>query len=184
MANQHNFRYADDDYESILTLFKLRAPSLALGLFLGIGVSFVVSRFEAVLAKNVQVAFFLPFVVYIADAVGTQTEAIYSRDLKDGKPRFATYLHKEMVLGIIFGLLFGGFSGAVTFLWLGDRLLSLSVSVASLLAIATAPIVALIVAHIFQSTRRDPATGTAIATVIQDMISVVIYGVVASIFIL
>lgn len=163
----------------------MRAPALAIGLVLGIGISFITSGFEEVLSRNVQVAFFLPFIVYIADAIGTQTEAIYSRDLKTGKARFGNYLRKELVLGTIFGLAFGAFSGTVSFLWLRDSLLSLSVSIASFFAIITAPLIALLVAHIFQSAHKDPAAGTGpVATVLQDMLSVVIYGVVASIIIL
>jgi len=184
--NNHNHcQYADDDCESVGTLFKLRAPALMLGLLLGIGISFVTSNFEEVLMKNVQLAFFLPFVVYVADAIGTQTEAIYSRDLKTGKAKFSNYLHKEFILGILFGLIFGLVSGAVTLLWLRNELLSLTVAIASFVAIATAPIVALLVAHAFQSANKDPAAGTGpIATVIQDVLSVVIFGLVANMIML
>lgn len=182
---QNHCQYADDDYESVGTLFKLRAPALILGLLLGIGISFVTSNFEEVLSKNIQLAFFLPFVVYVADAIGTQTEAIYSRDLKTGKARFSNYLRKEFALGIIFGFIFGCVSGLVTLLWLRNHLLSLTVSLASFFAIATAPIVALLVAHAFQSANKDPAAGTGpIATVIQDVLSVVIFGLVANMIIL
>lgn len=185
MEDNKELEYADDDYESVGTLFKLRAPALIIGLFLGIGISFITSGFEKVLSKNIQVAFFLPFVVYIADAIGTQTEAIYSRDLKNGKAKFKKYLRKETALGIIFGFIFAIFSGLITFFWLGNHKLSLSVSLSSFIAIATAPLVALLVAHTFQSAHKDPAAGTGpVATVIQDMLSVVIYGVVASLIIL
>lgn len=183
--NKKPILYADDDYESVPTLLKLRIPTLAIGLILGIGISFVASGFEEVLLQNVQVAFFLPFVVYIADAAGTQTEAIYARALKIGKVKFAKFFWKESVLGIIFGVIFGAVSGIITLLWLKNSLLAVSVSLATLIAIATAPLVALLVTHIFQTIRRDPAAGSGpITTVIQDMISVVIYGVVCSLIIL
>jgi len=185
MSNHKKLIYADDDCESVGTLMKLRAPALVLGLILGIGISFVTSSFEEVLSRNIHVAFFLPFIVYIADAIGTQTEAIYSRDLRTGKAKFGTYLRKELALGMIFGLIFGICSGAICFLWLHENRLALSVSIASFLAIATAPMIALLVAHTFQSAHKDPAAGTGpVATVIQDMLSVVIYGIVASIIIL
>ncbi|USN53196.1 MAG: magnesium transporter [Candidatus Nomurabacteria bacterium] len=178
-------RYADDGHESIGTLLNLRAPALIFGLMLGIGISFVTSRFEEVLAHSVQVAFFMPFIVYISDAVGTQTEAIYSRDLKTGKAKFKVYLRKEFSLGVIIGIVFGLISGLITWFWLGDAQLSLSVAIASCVAITTAPVVALIIAYLFQSAHRDPAASTGpIATVLQDMLSVVIYGVVASLIIL
>ncbi len=177
--------YADDDYESIGTLLKLRAPSLFIGLLLGVGISLVTSRFEEVLSQNIQVAFFLPFIIYVADAIGTQTEAIYSRDLKSGKAKFNNYLRKEFILGIIFGVIFGVFSGAIAFLWLNNDLLALSVASATSLAIAVAPIVALLVTHIFQSLHDDPAANSGpIATVIQAVTSVLIYGIVSSIIIL
>lgn len=185
MNTQKHIQYADDDYESVTTLFKLRAPSLAIGLILGIGISFIISNFEKVLSQNVQLAYFVPFVVYIAAAVGTQTEAIYSRDLKTGNTKFANYLRKESALGIIFGLLFGAIAGGIVFMWLEDLLIAKTVAVASFIAIATAPIVALIVTQTFQYFHKDPAVGSGpVGTVIQDMTSVLIYGLVASLIML
>lgn len=185
MKKKHVIKYADDDSESIWDLFLLRAPILGLGCALGIGISFMVSHFEEVLQHNVQVAFFLPFVVYIAASIGTQTEAIYSRDLKSGKAMFAVYLYKEFFLGLLFGLLFGIFSFVVSFLWLSQVFLSLSVGIASFLAIGMAPVLAVFVTEVFQYMGKDPAVGSGpIGTVIQDVASVVIYGLVTSIILL
>lgn len=180
-SNKTKIEYADDDFESVPKLFWLRAPTLMIGLLLGIGISFAVSRFEEVLAYNIHVAFFLPFIVYMASAVGTQTEAIYSRDLKSGRARFSHYLWKEPLLGLLFGAVFGSFAGGAAFLWLGDFLLALSVAVSSFAAIAVAPIVALVVTEVFQMMHEDPAVGSGpIATVLQDMTSIIIYGFVSS----
>ncbi len=177
--------YADDDYEPVKTLFKLRAPALFLGLILGFGISFITSHFEEVLSSNVRIAFFLPFVVYIADAIGTQTEAIYSRNLRDGKANFLRYLRKELTLGIVFGILFGLISGLVSYIWLKDYLLTLSVTLGTFFAILFAPVMAILVTHVFQLLRKDPAAGSGpIATVIQDMTSVVIFGIICSIILL
>ncbi|MFA6391321.1 MAG: magnesium transporter [Patescibacteria group bacterium] len=177
--------YADDDYESVGLLFRLRAPALIIGLFLGIIISFVTSNFEKVLEKDFQVAYFIPFIVYIADAIGSQTTAIYSRDLKSGTTKLGNYMKKEFLLGLLFGTAFGVVSGFVTYLWLHNYLLSITIAISAVLAITTAPLVALVVATLFQRSHRDPAAGTApIATVLQDILSVVIYGTVASIIIL
>lgn len=173
--------YADDDYESIGELLTLRSPSLVVGLLLGTGISFLTSSFEEVLSRNVQVAFFLPFIVYVADAIGTQTQSIYARDLRTGKARFGNYLRKEFALGVVFGSVFGVLSGSVVVLWLADKLLAISVASATLIAIATAPLVALVITQMFQLLGRDPAAGSGpVATVVQDMASVLIYGIVAS----
>ncbi|MBI4225512.1 hypothetical protein HY612_00180 [Candidatus Roizmanbacteria bacterium] len=79
----------------------MRVPPLVAGLFLGFFISFVTSRFEEVLTKNIEVVYFIPFIVYMADAIGTQTQTIYARDLSHGKANFVTYLIKEIILGLI-----------------------------------------------------------------------------------
>ena len=185
MFHRNPIVYADDDFESIPTLVRLRLPSLAVGLILGLAISFVTSGFEEVLSRNIQVAFFIPFIVYISDALGTQTAAIYSRDLKSSKARFATYLRKESMLGIIFGLIFSLLAGGVTSLWIDNDLIALSVGLATFFSVASAPIVALCITEFFQLLHKDPAAGSGpIATVVQDMISIVIYGIISSIILL
>ena len=177
--------YADDDTETVPLLLRLRLPPLAIGLFLGIGISFLTSRFEEVLAKNIHVAFFIPFVVYLADAIGTQTETIFSRDLKTGKASFRGYLIKEASIGFMTGLLFGGVSFGIVFWWFSDLRLALSVGISTFLAIFVAPLIALCTTQILNNLKMDPAAGSGpIATVIQDATSIIIYGIVSSFFFL
>lgn len=184
-SKEKHIIYANDNYETVGTLLKLRSPVLFIGLFLGLGISFVTSNFEKVISQNVEVAFFLPFIVYLASAVGAQTEAIYSRNLKTGKAKFSKYFHKEFSLGFIFGIIFGVLSGIISFLWIKKEMLSLSVALGSFLAIFLAPIIGLLTTHAFQFIRKDPAVGSGpIATVIQDMFTIFVYGIVCSLILL
>lgn len=177
--------YVDDDTENVYTILKLRITPLFIGLFLGFVISFITSQFEDVLARNIRAAFFLPFVVYIADAIGAQTSSIYTRDLQSGKTTFHNYLVKESLLGIIFGVIFGLISGVIIRLWFKDELLALSVGTATLIAVSTAPLVGLLVAQGSALLKKDPAAEAGpIATVVQDMLSVIIYGAVCSAIIL
>lgn len=183
--NKEKIEYADDDHESIKTLLRLRIPSLVVGLLLGIFLSFATSRFEEVLAKNISVAFFIPFVVYMADAVGTQTQNIYSRDLRSGKARFKKYLLKESILGIALGLIFGLIIFPIINLWFHSFDLALAVSLSTFGAIASAPLIALLITEVLQLEHYDPAVGAGpIATVIQDTASILIYGFIATAIIL
>ncbi|MBI2845316.1 MAG: magnesium transporter [Chloroflexi bacterium] len=182
---QKPIEYAEDVTESPQTLLRLRLPSLLIGLGLGIVISFLTSQFEEVLARNVAVAFFLPFIVYMADAIGTQTQSIYTRALKTGEARFQIYLIKESVVGLMLGVVLGIASGLVALWWLRDNLLAVSVGVSMFSTAASAPLVALLITQASQRLREDPAVGAGpIATVIQDMISVIIYGAVSSIVLL
>lgn len=181
MPKKKRIRYADDDTESVGLLLRLRLPPLAIGLLLGLVLSFVTSGFEEVLSENVSVAFFIPFIVYLADAVGTQTQNIYSRDLRSGKASFHRYLIKESILGILFGLLFGVITATIVTLWFQSTSLALAISLSVFGATATAPLISLIVTEFFQLEHLDPAVGSGpLATIILDTISVIIYGLIAS----
>ena len=174
-------RLVDDDKLGILTLVRLRVPMLIIGLVLGLALSFVTSEFEEVLRQNVEAVFFLPFIVYMADAMGTQTQTIYIRNLTKGKAGFFTYLVKETVLGILVGLLFGLLAAAAALLWFKSTALALTVGMAMGAAVGTAPIIALIVTEVLELEHQDPAVGAGpIATVIQDVVSITLFGLVAS----
>ena len=71
----------DDATESVDHLIEHRVPWLFMGLLGGLVTVFIISRYEAILALDVRLAFFIPVIVYLSDAVGTQTETIYIRAL-------------------------------------------------------------------------------------------------------
>jgi len=177
--------YAEDDKEPVGMLLRLRVPSLIIGLLLGLLLSFVVSMFEEVLSRDIRVAFFIPLIVYLAAAIGAQTQNIYVRDLKTGHANFKTYLFKESVLGILLGLICALLTTAVVIFWLDTPGLVLTVFLGVFGAILPAPIIALIITELLQLEREDPAVWAGpIATVFQDTVSVLIYGLIASAIIL
>jgi magnesium transporter len=61
-------------------------PWLAVGLLGAMVSAGIVASFEDELAHQVLLAFFVPAVVYMADAVGTQTEAVVIRGISVGVP--------------------------------------------------------------------------------------------------
>lgn len=174
-------QYADDDTTTVNNLIRMRIPALLIGLVLGILLSFITSRFEELLSENIQIAFFIPFIVYMADAVGTQTQNIYTRDLKTGKPNFKKYLIKETILGFFLAVISGLIVAIITLVWFNSPELTLAVSLGVFAAIILAPLVALITTEILQLENTDPAVSAGpIATVLQDTLSIVIYGFIAS----
>ena len=182
---QDGIEYVDDDAEPVKTLFRLRLPPLMIGLGLGIALSFLTSRFEEVISKDIRIAFFLPFVVYISAAVGPKTQTIYVRDMRSKQAVFHTYLIKESILGIILGVLFAVITATIIFLWFNDLLLATSIGSSVLATVALAPILALFISEVSRKLKDDPAAESGpIDTVIQDMISVLIYGLVCSFFLL
>lgn len=181
LARPSRLEIANDEHDGVGLLIKLRIPWLIIGLLGGTAASFIVSRFEAVISQNISLAFFLPLIVYMSDAVGTQTETIFVRDLTKGRAKFRSYLFKEFVLGIFLGVVFGSSIGLIAFLWLKSFDVALTVGLAMAVNIALAPLVALIVPEILFKEHTDPALGGGpFTTIVQDIISLLIYLLVAS----
>jgi Mg/Co/Ni transporter MgtE len=112
--------YADDATEDVGLLLRLRLPWLIVGLLIGTGMTLLVSRFEAVLSREVSLAFFIPVIVYMSGAVATQTETIYVRNLARRQAKFSTYLVKEFILGLLIGGLCGSFIGLASWVWINS----------------------------------------------------------------
>lgn len=179
--DQKPVQLEDDAKERVSLLIKDRLPWLLLGLLGGIVATILSSRFELLLAQHIHIAFFIPIVVYMADAVGAQTETVYVRNLARTKARFSGYFFKELLLGLILGAGFGSVMGTLAYVWLQDPETGLAVGLAMFATIAVAPIIALIIPTILQKEHTDPAvTAAPFTTIIQDLVSLLLYFAIAS----
>ena len=156
-----------------------RLPWLALGLAGAAVSAWLVGLFEGHLVADVRLAFFIPGVVYLADAVGTQTEALVVRGLSVGTP-VRTALRLETITGPALGLLLGLVSLPAIWAVMGDVRLAATVSIALVAACSVATVVAAGLPILLSRSGRDPAFGSGpLATVLQDLLSLVIYFAVA-----
>lgn len=176
---------SDDAQEHISQLVRERIPWLLLGLAGAACASLLVAHFEEALQANIALAFFIPAIVYLADAVGTQTETLYVRALSQGRTHFITYLKKELFVGILLGASFGTLASLLSYLWLGSLETAQTVGLALGITMALAPLVALVVPQILFKEHTDPALGAGpLTTVIQDVLSLCIYFIVATFILL
>ena len=179
--------YAEENVikERIDHLIEHRIPWLFLGLFGGVVATVVVSKYEAILAADVRLAFFIPIVVYLSDAVGTQTETIYVRALAT-KERiaFLKYIFKESIVGFGLGAISGMLLVIFATYWLNSLEIGLTIGLTMLINITIAPILAVSVPSILYKRHSDPALGSGpVATIIQDLIGLIVYFLVASVII-
>jgi magnesium transporter len=176
--------FVDEEKKPIGYLFRHRFPWLLLGLLGGIGVSVIVSGYEEILKQDIRLAFFIPVIVYMSDAVGTQTETIYVRGLVRKGTKFSTYLFKETMLGLGLGAVFGAALGSFAALWLQAPAIGLTVGIAMFVSVALAPLLALAIPFLIVRDHQDPAFGAGpFATIVQDLISMLIYFLVATLII-
>jgi magnesium transporter len=157
-----------------------RLPWLALGLVGAMATAGIVASFEEQLQRQVLLAFFIPAVVYMADAVGTQTETVVIRGMALGVA-LRTIVRRELVTGAIIGaLLAASFFAFARIVW-GDTRLALVVSLALLISASIATVIAMTLPYAIQRLGKDPAFGSGpLATVVQDLLSVAAYFGVAA----
>jgi magnesium transporter len=166
--------------EPVPRRFWHRLPWLLVGLAGALLAADVVGAFEASLHAKVALAFFLPGIVYLADAVGTQTETIVVRGLSVGVA-LRRMLRREAASGVVIGLALA--LVAMPFLWLrwGEFDLALGVGLSIFAACSTATLVAVALPLALDRFGVDPAFGSGpLATVIQDLLSIAIYFVIAA----
>lgn len=162
-----------------------RLPWLLVGLAGSMLATFVVAYFEQALHARVAVAFFIPGIVYLADAIGTQTEAIAVRGLSLSRVSFASLILGEARTGLIIGITLAVLSFLPIWLWFGDVKLAAAVAVALLVAGAAATTIGMLFPWLLARTGRDPAFGSGpLATIVQDVLSLIIYFVTISLLIL
>jgi len=160
-----------------------RVPWLAVGLAGAAVSAWLVGLFEDRITADVRLAFFVPGVVYLADAVGTQTEALVVRGLSVGAP-IGRALRLESLTGPVLGLLLAALALPSVWLGLGDAQVAVAVAVALFAACAVATLVAAALPWALARTGRDPAFGSGpLATVVQDLLSLLIYFVTASLLV-
>lgn len=167
--------------ESVPRRFWHRLPWLAFGLAGSVGAATIVSGFEETLSENIMLAFFLPGIVYMADAVGTQTEALVIRGLSVGVA-IRQVVRRELLTGLLVGLALASMFLPIVLLGWGDVEIAVSVSLSLFAACSTATAVALSFPWILNRLAMDPAYGSGpLATVVQDLLSIIIYFLIAGI---
>lgn len=156
-----------------------RLPWLLVGLIGAMASAVIVGAFEAQLDKKVLVAFFIPAIVYMADAVGTQTETLLIRGLSVGIDR-RRVVRRELATGLVVGLLIGAtFMPFAVLVW-GDVAVAGAVALALVASCSTATVTAMALPFAFHRLGVDPAFGSGpLATVIQDLLSIAAYLAIA-----
>jgi magnesium transporter len=157
-------------------------PWLMVGLAGGFLAGGVASAFEVSLRREVALAFFLPLVVYMADAVGTQTETVLVRRLAYGEVPLWTQLAGETLIGLSIGTIVAAVAAGGLWFWGSHATLAVVVGASLGVTAVVATIIASILPLGLARLGADPALASGpVATVVQDILSVGIYLMIATI---
>jgi magnesium transporter len=165
-----------------LTAVGTRMPWLLVGLAGGFFAGGVASAFEVALKREVALAFFLPLVVYMADAVGTQTETVLVRRLAYGEVALWPQLMSEALIGASIGAIVAVVAAGGLWLWNGHPSLAMVVGASLGVTAIVATVMASLLPLGLLRLGADPALASGpVATVVQDIVSVGIYLMIATV---
>jgi len=169
----------------ILKSVRFRIFWLFIGLLGGIFASMIIGSFESTLNKNIILAAFLPMVVYMGDAVGTQLEAFSIRDFTlHSQINFSRYFMRQFFIVVVISLLLGLSAFALSLLVYASLKVATTISISIFVAVISSVLTGLLIPFALRKMKKDPATGSGpIGTIIQDILSVFIFFLVASLFI-
>jgi magnesium transporter len=153
-----------------------RLPWLIVGL-VGSGVATAtMASMERTLQAHVTIAFFVPALVYLADAIGTQTESVAVRGLSLTRAGLAPLLLGELRTGGLIGLILAALTFPAIWLAFGDLRLASAVALSIVAAGTFANGIGMLFPWLLQHLGYDPAYGTGPAsTVVQDVCTILIY---------
>jgi magnesium transporter len=156
---------------------KNRLPWLMVGLLGSMLATWVMAYFEATLEARIAVAFFIPGIVYLADAIGTQTEAIAVRGISFGNSHpLRALLAGEIKTGLLIGSFLGLMAFPLVFAFFRDVRLAMAVGLAIFTAGGTATGIGMLFPWMLFKAGKDPALGSGpVATIIQDVLSILVY---------
>jgi len=162
---------------SVITHFRKRILWLIVGLVGGMVAAGVVSIFESSFAEQLVLVAFIPAVVYMADAVGSQTQMIFVRSMAvDHAFAMRSYIWREIRINLLLSSVLGVLMFLLSYLWLGLPTVSIILGISIALTIVVSMMIAIGLPWILQKCKQDPAIASGPpATVSRDILSLVIY---------
>jgi magnesium transporter len=161
-----------------------RLPWLVLGLIGGVAAAAVVGMFEEILATELLLAAFIPAIVYMADAVGSQTQMLFVRALTiDHTLKLRPYFFREAIVNSLLGLALAMLIFIASFFFSGSLMIGSILAISIFLTVVGTVLVAVLLPWSFHVCGYDPAVASGpLATVMMDILSLVVYLSVASSF--
>lgn len=173
-----------DSSDTVISNTRARLPWLIVGLAGGIASSLVIGNFEAELAKNVQLALFMPLIMAMAGNVGVQSSSIMVQGLANNTITNSDLwgkLGKELAIAIINGLVCSALLMGYGFVSGNHLDIMMTVSLALLSVILMAAVIGTVVPLALDRLKIDPALATGpFITTSNDLLGLFLYFVISN----
>jgi magnesium transporter len=160
--------------DRVIATTKSRFPWLAVNLLTAIFASLVISLFEETIAGLVALAVLMPVVASMGGNAGTQSltvavRALATRDLTTAN--VWRVIKREVLVGLINGLIFAVVMGAVGVVWFGSPMLGVVIAVAMVINMVVAGLAGTVIPVLLEKIGIDPALASgAFVTTVTDVV--------------
>lgn len=156
--------------DRVIETTKQRMPWLAVNLLTSIAASLVIAQFEVAIAQIVALAVLMPIVASMGGNAGTQSltvavRAIATKDLTGSN--VWRVIRREVLVGLLNGLLFAVVMGVVGLIWFGSPALGYVIAAAMVVNMVVAGFAGTVIPVILDRVGVDPAlaSGSFVTTV-------------------
>ena len=160
--------------DRVIETTRQRFPWLAVNLLTAIMASMVISLFEETIAGLVALAVLMPIVASMGGNAGTQSltvavRALATRDLTTAN--VWRVIKKEVLVGLINGLIFAVVMGIVGVVWFGSPMLGVVIAVAMVINMVVAGFAGTVIPVVLEKMGVDPALASgAFVTTVTDVV--------------
>jgi magnesium transporter len=165
MYRMHGLPGDESIYAPVSVSARKRIPWLALNMVTAFFAGAMVAIFEGTIEKAAALAVFMPIIAGQGGNAGIQTVTIVVRSIALGEVEAkdaGDVLRKEIALGLIRGVLFGVFVGAVAYAWQGEWAWGLVVGGAMLLNMIVAGLMGTFIPLGMKALKLDPAIASGV----------------------
>jgi len=164
----------EDLFSPVPRAARRRAIWLGINLATAFAASWVIGRFEGTLQQIVALAVLMPIVASMGGVAGTQTLTLVVRGLALGqvaRGNLRAVLRKEVLVGLVNGIVWAVVVGVVSALWFGDAPLGLVIAAAMATNLVVAALSGVIVPLTLRRMDIDPAlAGGVVLTTVTDVV--------------
>ncbi len=182
-VHRSHLDYEDTMHIPVLESILHRAPWLIIGLIGVIFAAGIINQFESVLNEHLILAFFIPAILYMSNALGTQNQTLYIRDIFIMGKDLQTipYFVRTLTISFLISTLIGGLVyGATSFIW-HENTTAFVIALAIFSTLMISSITSFATTLAFKRMKLDPAMGSGpLATIVSDVTSIIVYFAIVS----
>lgn len=160
--------------DRVVETTKQRMPWLAVNLITSIAASLVIAQFEMAIAQIVALAVLMPIVASMGGNAGTQSLTVAVRALATKDLTGANVwrvIRREVLVGLVNGLIFAVVMGVVGVLWFGSPALGYVIAAAMVVNMVVAGLAGTVIPVILDRIGVDPALASgAFVTTVTDVV--------------